>query len=82
MYGTRTPLPDGRDSREYLAHLHALENEAKAAKRGGWVWCSSEVLGNSCSKSPQRRMELRLYPKDRITTGGNFGPAERNGMRH
>ena len=36
IYGTRTPLPDGRDSREYLAHLHDLENEAKAAKRGGW----------------------------------------------
>jgi hypothetical protein len=26
IYGTRTPLPDGRDSRQYLAHLHALEN--------------------------------------------------------
>jgi hypothetical protein len=24
---------DGRDSREYLAHLHELEDEAKAAKR-------------------------------------------------
>ncbi len=36
IYGTRTPLPDGRDSRAYLAHLHELENEAKAAKRGGW----------------------------------------------
>lgn len=36
IYGTRTPLPDGRDSREYLMQLHALENEAKAAKRGGW----------------------------------------------
>jgi endonuclease YncB( thermonuclease family) len=36
IYGTRTPLPDGRDSRTYLAHLHALENEAKAAKRGAW----------------------------------------------
>ena len=23
-------------SREYLAHRHTLENEAKAAKRGGW----------------------------------------------
>jgi len=21
---------------KYLAHLHALENEAKTAKRGGW----------------------------------------------
>jgi hypothetical protein len=36
IYGTRTPLPDGRDSRTYLAHLHELENEAKAAKRGAW----------------------------------------------
>jgi endonuclease YncB( thermonuclease family) len=36
IYGTRTTLPDGRESREYLAHLHALENEAKDAKRGGW----------------------------------------------
>ena len=36
IYGTRTPLPDGRGSREYLGHLHALENEAKAAKCGGW----------------------------------------------
>jgi len=36
IYGIRTPLPDGRDSREYLTHLHTLENEAKEAKRGGW----------------------------------------------
>jgi len=36
IYGTRTPLPDGRNSREYIAHLHALENAAKAANRGGW----------------------------------------------
>jgi endonuclease YncB( thermonuclease family) len=36
IYGTRTPLPDGRDSRAYLAHLAELEAEAKAAKRGAW----------------------------------------------
>jgi hypothetical protein len=36
IYGTRTPLPDGRDSREYLAHLRELELEAKAVKRGAW----------------------------------------------
>jgi endonuclease YncB( thermonuclease family) len=36
IYGTRTPLPDGRDSRTYLAHLHELENESRAAKRGAW----------------------------------------------
>jgi len=32
----RTPLPDGHDSREYLAHLRELETDAKAAKRGAW----------------------------------------------
>lgn len=36
IYGTRTPLPDGRDSLEYLARLRELENEAKAAHRGVW----------------------------------------------
>ena len=36
IYGTRTPLPDGRNSREYLAHLRELESEAKAAKLGAW----------------------------------------------
>jgi hypothetical protein len=36
VYGTRTPLPDGRDSRTYLAHLRELENEARAAKRRAW----------------------------------------------
>ena len=34
IYGTRTPLPDGRDSRTYLAHLRKLETQAKAARRG------------------------------------------------
>jgi endonuclease YncB( thermonuclease family) len=36
IYGTRTPLPDGRDSRTYLARLAESENEARAAKRGAW----------------------------------------------
>jgi endonuclease YncB( thermonuclease family) len=36
IYGTRTPLPDGRDSRTYLAHLRELETHAKAARRGAW----------------------------------------------
>jgi endonuclease YncB( thermonuclease family) len=36
IYGTRTPLPDGHDSRTYLAHLHELEMQAKAAQRGAW----------------------------------------------
>ena len=36
IYGTRTPLPDGTDSRTYLAKLAELEAKAKAAKKGGW----------------------------------------------
>ena len=36
IYGTRTPLPDGRDYRTYLAHLRGLEIQAKAAWRGAW----------------------------------------------
>ena len=36
IYGVRTPLPDGRDSRQYLARLAELEAEAKAAKKGAW----------------------------------------------
>lgn len=37
IYGARTPLPDGRDSREYLARLREMEARAKAARRGGWA---------------------------------------------
>jgi endonuclease YncB( thermonuclease family) len=36
IYGTRTPLPNRRDSRTYLARLHELEMQAKAAGRGAW----------------------------------------------
>jgi endonuclease YncB( thermonuclease family) len=36
IYGTRTPLPDGRDSRTYLATLAGLEQQAKSAGLGGW----------------------------------------------
>jgi endonuclease YncB( thermonuclease family) len=36
IYGTRTPLPDGPDSRTCLAHLRELETQAKAARRGAW----------------------------------------------
>ncbi len=36
IYGTRTELFDGRDSRAYLARLAEIEAEAKAARRGAW----------------------------------------------
>ncbi len=38
IYGTRTLLPDGRTSRQYLAYLAALEQQAKNARLGGWRW--------------------------------------------
>jgi endonuclease YncB( thermonuclease family) len=37
IYGTRTPLPDGRDSRVYLRRLDTLEKEAKRTAKGGWA---------------------------------------------
>jgi endonuclease YncB( thermonuclease family) len=36
IYGTRTVLYDGRDSRAYLAKLAELEAKAKLFKRGAW----------------------------------------------
>jgi endonuclease YncB( thermonuclease family) len=36
IYGTRTPTPDGRSSREYRARLMALEQLAKQQQVGGW----------------------------------------------
>ena len=36
IYGIATPLPDGRTSRQYLAHLGRLEAQAKEARLGGW----------------------------------------------
>ena len=36
IYGVRTPLPHGKTSREYLAKLKALEEQAKAERLGGW----------------------------------------------
>jgi endonuclease YncB( thermonuclease family) len=36
IYGTRTPLPDGRDSQKYLARLGELEAMAKRERRGAW----------------------------------------------
>lgn len=36
IYGVRTPLPDGRTSREYLTRLKEVEAEAKAKRLGGW----------------------------------------------
>ncbi len=38
VYGTRTPAPDGRDSRAYLGRLYRLEAEAKRNSLGGWRW--------------------------------------------
>lgn len=36
IFGSRTSLPDGKDSRTYRANLAALEVTAQKAKVGGW----------------------------------------------
>jgi endonuclease YncB( thermonuclease family) len=36
IYGTRTPLPDGRSSPQYRRRLRQLEAEAKRQEVGGW----------------------------------------------
>jgi len=36
IYGKRITLPDGTDSRTYLAKLEALKEKATALKVGGW----------------------------------------------
>ncbi len=36
IYGTRTVLPDGEDSRSYLGELSSLEAQAKRGGLGGW----------------------------------------------
>ena len=36
IYGVKTPLPDGRDSRTYINALRGLEAKAKAARKGAW----------------------------------------------
>ncbi len=36
IYGTRTPTPDGRDSRAYRRRLKELEAQAKRQQVGAW----------------------------------------------
>lgn len=36
VYGVRTPLPWGEDSRSYLARLSQIESEAKEKRLGAW----------------------------------------------
>lgn len=36
IYGTRTVLFDGRDSRAHLARLHELEDQARREHKGAW----------------------------------------------
>ncbi|MGI8889238.1 MAG: thermonuclease family protein [Chthoniobacterales bacterium] len=36
IYGTRTPTPDGTDSKDYRVGLDQRETAAKAKKLGGW----------------------------------------------
>ncbi len=50
IYGTRTPTPDGTDSRQYRAKLLNLENQAKSEKLGGWRRSPSKTDQLPCPK--------------------------------
>ncbi len=52
IYGTDTPLYDGRNSRQYLAHLAELETKAKAAKIGGWRFATAVTANPAQPVSP------------------------------
>lgn len=52
IYGTRTPLSDGRDSRAYLAQLATVEAGAKAARLGGWKRGPSPAAPSSPRGNP------------------------------
>ena len=54
IYGTRTPLPDGTDSRTYLARLAELEGQARAAGRGGFTAQESPPLKRETTRLPSR----------------------------
>jgi len=58
IYGTRTPAPDGRDSRQYRARLMALERQAKSEGRGGWRLAQHRApLANyQSARAPTRRL--------------------------
>lgn len=45
IYGTRTPTPDGSDSRAYRARLAELETQAKRRNLGGWARPYGEARG-------------------------------------
>lgn len=51
IYGVRTPLPDGKDSREYLEHLATVEAKAKASGLGGWGSGTAQPASNTAPTS-------------------------------
>ena len=60
IYGTRTPLPDGKDSRTYFATLRGLEQQAKSAGLGGWRHQSFGSHDPLLNQQPTERKLCRL----------------------
>ena len=61
IYGTRTPLPEGRDSRTYLRHLRQLEAEAKAQKVAGWGIVRPRSIGRPSRQSGEAGLVLGIF---------------------
>ncbi len=86
IYGTRTPLPDGRSSRPYLAHLRELKAEARSpafrrlgACRAMIHWrllhrTLPEVAGAGVTQQPQPARGNCLWSTRTVTTVVDSSP--------
>jgi hypothetical protein len=72
IYGTRTPLPDGRDSREYLAHLRELESEEGCETRRLGQGEHVEYWEIDCVVAPKRAAAKSASPAQLAVRGRVF----------
>ncbi len=94
IYGVRTLLPDGRDSRAYLARLKELEEQAKLQRRGAWrsfqigtLRVSATHRAGRFTHNPtiNRTIDLSLYAfadgwlANVAADGGGIGKVQREG---
>ena len=79
IYGTRTPLPDGRDSRQYLARLAELETKAKATKKGGWRFATA-VTPTPAQPKPATPAAAQTPPTTPLVDG--YIASKKSGVFH
>ena len=65
IHGTRTPLPDGRDSREYLAHFARPTKRTESSE----TWCMGQRVPLPL---PPGKLEIVLNHPSMIKSGALF----------